>query len=717
MPSENTEQRKLAAIMFTDMVGYSALSQRNEALALELLAENQRLLRTQFPLFNGREVKTTGDGFLVEFPSALQATQCAVEIQRAVAARNGAQPIERHIHVRIGIHVGDVVHREADMYGDGVNIAARIEPLAIGGGICLSDTVYAQVRNKLDVGLTKLDSPDLKHIEVPMDVYRVVLPWDQPRSSRRKEALTSGAKSNQSLLTSAATKFGWIAALLLVAIGMGWWLFHPPGQAAKQSAHPPTNAPGSPATATPSATDQKSIAVLPFVNMSADKADEWVSDGMTEELLNVLAKVPGLRVPGRSSSFAFKGKTEEGIFRKVGEQLHVATVLEGSVRKAGDKLRITAQLINVADGFHLWSETYDRDMTNLFSVQSEVAQQVATALKLQLGVADTQRLQSKPTANLAAYELYLKGRFYHYQFTDQSLKQAIDLFNQAITLDPAFAKAYAGLAAAYAQISSVYMPPKEAMPKAKGYVLKALELDESLADAHHSLATIKWWGDWDFPGAEREFKRSFELNPNEARVYWDYANFLTTLNLNRADEVINAAHKAEQLDPSDSALRLSWVYSNLRRYDQAAEHVRRALKENTNSAAAHGGLAYACVRQGKFAEAINESQKALQLSLGGDRGSALVDFATILAQSGQKEEARKHLAEINQLAGQMYLSPVGIARLHAALGDRERAFEWLQTAFDGRSDHLLGMASDPDFDSLRADPRFTELLKKVGLEK
>ncbi len=179
VPSENTEQRKLAAIMFTDMVGYSALSQRNEALALELLAENQRLLRTQFPLFNGREVKTTGDGFLVEFPSALQATQCAVEIQRAVVARNSTQPAERHVQVRIGIHVGDVVHREADMYGDGVNIAARIEPLAIGGGICLSDTVYAQVRNKLDVGLTKLNSPELKHIEVPMDVYRVVLPWQQ----------------------------------------------------------------------------------------------------------------------------------------------------------------------------------------------------------------------------------------------------------------------------------------------------------------------------------------------------------------------------------------------------------------------------------------------------------------------------------------------------------------------------------------------------------
>jgi len=314
VPSENTEQRKLAAIMFTDMVGYSTLSQRNEALALELLAENQRLLRTQFPLFNGREVKTTGDGFLVEFPSALQATQCAVEIQRAVAARNRAQPAERHVHVRIGIHVGDVVHREADMYGDGVNIAARIEPLAIGGGICLSDTVYAQVRNKLDVGLTKLDSPELKHIEVPMDVFRVVLPWQQQQAPvAGKSASPSPSKPSARLVV-----VGLIIALALG--GVGWWLFHPPGQAAKQAANPPTNAPGSPAaSAAPSAADQKSIAVLPFVSMSADKADEVWSDGMTEELLNVLAKIQGLRVPARTSSFVFKDKKED--IRKIGELL------------------------------------------------------------------------------------------------------------------------------------------------------------------------------------------------------------------------------------------------------------------------------------------------------------------------------------------------------------------------------------------------------------
>jgi adenylate cyclase len=259
------------------------------------------------------------------------------------------------------------------------------------------------------------------------------------------------------------------------------------------------------------------------------------------------------------------------------------------------------------------------------------------------------------------------------------------------------------------------MPPKEAMPKAKAYVLKALELDDSLADAHHSLATIKWWGDWDFPTAEREFKRSLELNPNEARVYWDYAGLLAMRN--RAGEAIEAANKAEQLDSTESAVRLAGFYSGLRRHDKAIELARRALTENANSAVAHSVLADAFAFQARFTEAIDEAQKALQLSQGGDRGWALTQLAAVLAMSGQTNQARKHLDDINQLAGQMYVSPVHIAKVHAALGDRERAFAWLQTAYEGRSDHLLWLRTNPVFESLRSDPRFTELVKKIGLDK
>jgi adenylate cyclase len=362
-----TEERQLAAIIFTDMIGYSAMAQRDEARALELLEEHRQIVREILARFHGTEIKTIGDAFLLQFRSALEAVQCAIEVQRTFAKRNHDVPGERRIELRIGIHLGDVVHRDGDVYGDGVNIASRIEPLAAAGGICISEDVERQVRSAVDVRVEKIPPTELKNIQLPMSIFRLVLPWQLSKSESKSEI---GQKPRR----SAATRWSGIGALLLVAIGLAWWFAH-------QSSKPVASAPGVATSRATTARDQKSIAVLPFLNMSADKGDEYLSDGMTEELLNVLTKVKGLRVPGRSSSFAFKGRNEDGIFRKVGEQLHVDAVLEGSVRKAGDKLRITAQLINVADGFHLWSETYDRDMKDILAVQSDVAQRVVKALK------------------------------------------------------------------------------------------------------------------------------------------------------------------------------------------------------------------------------------------------------------------------------------------------------------------------------------------------
>src|ERR1700724_2710009 len=369
--SANTEQRKLAAIMFTDMVGYSALAQRDDQLALELLEEHRRLLREIFPRFNGTEIKTIGDAFLIEFSSALEAAQCAIEIQRTLAKRNHDVTADRRIELKIGIHIGDVVHRGGDVYGDGVNIASRIEALAGAGGICVSMDVERQIRNALEARFEKLAPTELKNISVPMDLFRIVLPWEQPSKS---EIRSPKSEIGRQLVTPTATKLVLIGALLL-AIGIGWWWTTQPRRS-------PTS-PAVPTTA--NAADQKSIAVLPFVNMSADKNDEYLSDGMTEELINVLAKMPGLRVPGRTSCFAFKGKNEDDIFRKVGDQLHVGTVLEGSVRKAGEKLRNTAQLINVADGYPLWSKDYDGDVKDILNFQSSVAEQVVQALQVHLG--------------------------------------------------------------------------------------------------------------------------------------------------------------------------------------------------------------------------------------------------------------------------------------------------------------------------------------------
>src|SRR6266702_143186 len=312
-PMSNTEQRKLAAIMFTDMVGYSVLAQRDDKLALELLEEHRELLREIFPRFNGTEIKTIGDAFLIEFHSALEGAQCAIEIQRALAKRNHDVTADRRIELKIGIHIGDVVHRGGDVYGDGVNIASRIEQLAGPGGICVSMDVERQIRNALEARFEKLAPTELKNISVAMDVFRIVLPWEEPSKSEiRKVPVRLGPKTEieKRSVASAATKWIGIAALILFAVGLAWWLAHqflvgiPKSREAVRAINKEEER-RSPASLPIS---QKSIAVLPFVNMSADKNDEYLSDGVSEELINALARIPGLRVPGRSSSFAFKGK-------------------------------------------------------------------------------------------------------------------------------------------------------------------------------------------------------------------------------------------------------------------------------------------------------------------------------------------------------------------------------------------------------------------------
>src|SRR6266478_6553444 len=305
---------------------------------------------------------------------------------------------------------------------------------------------------------------------------------------------------------------------------------------------------------TGSAGPEKSIAVLPFVNMSADKNDEYLSDGMTEELINVLSKVPGLRVPGRTSCFAFKGKNEEDIFRKVGDQLHVGTVLEGSVRKAGEKLRVTAQLINVSDGYHLWSKDYDGDVKDILNFQSNVAEQVVQALQVQLGTEAARALSKKPTENTEAHRLYLLGRYEFAKYTQTGWNNAIRYYEEALKLDPGYALAYCGLADNYAYMGSVVMPEKDAIAKEKEFAEKALALDPELAEAHMSLA-LALVAAYDWRNGLKEFDHALELNSNLAFAYELQA---WTLNgLGRFDEAITKTKKAVELDPLNPFYQMS----------------------------------------------------------------------------------------------------------------------------------------------------------------
>src|SRR5213594_2389567 len=455
--------------------------------------------------------------------------------------------------------------------------------------------------------------------------------------------------------------------------------------------------------------DAKSIAVLPFVNMSADKNDEYLSDGMTEELINVLSKMPGLRVPGRTSCFAFKGKNEEDIFHKVGDQLHVGTVLEGSVRKAGEKLRVTAQLINVSDGYHLWSKDYDGDVKDILNFQSNVAEQVVQALRVKLGGEGTRVLAKKPTENPEAHRLYLLGRYEFAKYTQTGWNNAIRYYEQALRIDPGFALAYCGLADNYAYMGSVVMPEKEAVAKEKEFAQKALDLDPELAEAHMSLA-LTLVGDYNWRNGLKEFDRVLELNPNLAFAYelqsW-------TLNgLGRFDEAIAKTRKAVELDPLNPFFQMSLSFYQYwgRQYDDAIAQARKAQAMDPNSTLAHVLIGLSFLKKGDTAGAIAELQK----SKAPDPGAWYQGFlGYAYAISGDRAKAEQALRELEQLAKRQYASPTAFATIYLGLGQKEKCLDSLEKAYEEQDSACWYLKIDQIYDSVRHEPRFLALVEKI----
>ena len=521
-----TPRRRLASIRFADMVGYSALAQRNESLALELLNEYRRVLRDQFVQHAGREIDAVGDGFFVEFGSAVEAANCAVAIQQTIADRNASQPAERRVQVRIGLHLGDVVIEGERVVGDGVNLAARIEPLAEPGGICLSEDVARQIQNKIELPLLRLGKADLKNIQLPVAIYRLVLPW-QPKHLPGTERLAFSLRQRQ--VRRALIGAG---GLLIIGGVAGTWAW--------KRAHTRTGP------------INNRIAVLPFVSMSTSADDEYFADGITEELISRLSRVKGLEVIARTSIASYKGTKKK--IGEIGEELNVGTVLEGSVRKAGGKVRITAQLINATSDAHLWSEDYDRDLKDIFTVQSDIAQHVTNALAAKLtsvsatgGTEHVREAHGVGTKNLDAYNAYLQGRFYYNKGTVEDLHKAIKHLDDAIRYDSAYAVAYAALAETYEQLTAYEGGAAELFPKARSAALKALQLDDSLADAHTALGVAKAFVDYDLPAAGEAFRRALVINTNSAVTHNWYGWYL--MFLRRSEEGIAELRRAVELDP------------------------------------------------------------------------------------------------------------------------------------------------------------------------
>ena len=450
-----------------------------------------------------------------------------------------------------------------------------------------------------------------------------------------------------------------------------------------------------------------SLAVLPLENLSGDPSQEYFADGMTEELTNRLAQISALRVISRTSVAQYKNSHKS--LPEVAKELHVDAVVEGSVMRANDRVRITAQLIQASTDQHLWAKTYEREPQDVLTLQDEVAQAIADEVKVTLTPQEQARLSNSRPVNPAAHEAYLKGNYLKLGTVAQRQK-AKEYFDEAIRIDPDYAPAYAGLADYY--WSATELNPNAAMPKAKEDALKALALDPLLAHAHTALAAIHFYADWDWAGAEQEVRRALELNPNDADGHRTYSYFLVALGRN--EEAFNEIRRAQELDPLSIATQVTagWVFYFARQYDQAVDQCKRALELDQNSAGGVDCLGLSYLAKGMYEQAIAAAQRSVELS--GDDPSRQVGLGRAYALAGRKADASKVLADLRWQSSRTYVPPNIVAMVYAALGQREEAFAWLDKAYSERDRYMPWLKADCAFDSLRADPRFAQLLHRVG---
>ncbi len=629
--------------MFTDLVGFTALSQRDEALALRLLDQHRSLMRPIFARNKGREVKTIGDSFLIQFDSALEAVECAVEMQEVI--HNQSERSSEKLEMKVGIHVGDVVYSGQDVYGDAVNIASRIEPLAKGGEICISEQVFDQVRNKVPFKLVKLDPRELKNVTVPIDVYRVELPWEGPLMSSKPAQL-------------------------------------PPDR----------------------------IAVLPFVNMSPDPNDEFFADGLTEELIASLALVKGLKIIARTSVMNYK-KKEKNV-SEIGKELGVGTVVEGSVRKAGNRIRVTVQVIDVNTEEHLWASSYENNLDDIFAVQRDIATKVAGSLPSSLPAARAQVPAMKETQDLKAYMFFLQGRALMYEREEAPLRQSLGFFEQAIGRDPSFSRVYAGIARCHLQLAvGGFIPWAEGIERGKAAAQKALSVGPDLAEAHALLADLSSMADEPVAMQEKEARRALELNPNLPDAYLMLSSVEgTRANLGGAVRDTETAYQLDPLSPV-AIRRLGRAYFFAGRDQDAMEHWKRTV--HLDPLASNRGMTDYYLSRGELDKA-EASVKELERIAPNNRLTRLAR-GYLAALKGDRATALEMIAKLDAALHQGYVDSNFAGYIYLALGDADKFFEYMASAARGHYLPAEELMFSPLFAEVRKDPRLERIFESVGI--
>ena len=718
------QKRRLAAILIADVVGYSRLMSDDEEATVAVLVDRREVFRERVENHNGRVVDTAGDSVLSVFDSVVEAVRCAVEIQTMLSERNAELSEDRRMQFRIGVNLGDIIEKEdGTVYGDGVNIAARMEALADPGGVTLSDDAYRQVRAKLEVTFEDMGDQDVKNIAEPIRAFRMIDPErrraasvSQAPSVRKKldvvfDDLGEQSVKNISTLvhahdvrwegeagtphdravkpTSKRRRLAFIAGALVLVGALGFVVVNKLDLGLDN------------AVEVTEAVLENSIAVLPFVNMSDDASNEYFSDGLSEELLNLLAKMTELRVTARTSSFSYKGKDVR--IDQIGKELNVAYILEGSVRRAGNQVRITAQLIRSHDESRLWSETYDRTLDDIFAIQDEIASEVVAQLKITL-------LGDVPTVKKTdpeAYALFLQARHLSHQTTPDAYEQSIALFQQALEIDPDYAAAWEGLAGNYMSQASVGLRPiNEGHRLAREVINRALAIDPAYAPAHANLGRIARAYDGDLAAAARHYEHALELDPADMTILSDAATL--TSNLGRVDEAIVLREYATVRDPVNPRVHhsLSVTYRWAGRLDEAITSARTALSLSPGRIGTQYQIGVALLLKGEPDAALAAMPQELS------EGWRLLGLVMVHHALGQASESDVALAAMIDRYEQEWA--YNIAYALAYRGEADRTFDWLDKAVQYKDPGLSQIPNQNLFSSIHDDPRWLPFLESIG---
>ena len=641
--------RQLNAIMFADIAGYTALMQEDEKLALQLRRKFQDKLEKEVTEYNGRILDFRGDGALCTFTSTIEAVRAALAVQLEMQ-------IDPVVPLRIGIHTGDVLVEGNNIYGDGVNIASRIESFALPGSICLSGKAYDDIKNQRDIQTVSLGRYLLKNVKEEVEIFAISNPGIQIPGENHPDGKGQKVTENTSL--------------------------------------------------------DKSIMVLPFVNLANDGEQDYFSDGLTEELITKLSKLAEIKVTSRTTSMLYKNTTKD--IKTISKENKVNYILEGSIRKYRNDLRIAAQFIDARSDMHLWADTYRGTVDDIFDIQEQVSEKIVEALRIQITMEEQVMLRKRYTENSDAYQLYLRGRHFWKERNVEGLQSAARNFEKALENDSRYALAWSGLADTYSLMGEyTNISRRELFPKQMAAVYKALQIDNRLGEAHISLGISLMLNEWDWENSKKEFLVGLELSPDYATGHHWYAEWL--LFKGKTEEAFREISLAVSLDPSSPGILKDKgiFYYYTRQYEKAIDTGMLTMELHPAFVTVFRLLSLAYQGLGMYDESIRQNERWGERT--GNVIKTQVSLAQIYAAAGRRTEAKAIVDTIEnqQLGGNDYR---GMAIVYASLGDNDNAFIWLEKSYQRHEESLCSLKVDPKLNSLHSDPRFNEMLRKIGLE-